>query len=402
MSSNRREFFAQAASAIAMVSLLPELPVAAPVRSGAARKVAVIGSGRQGRVIIDELRKLDALEIAAVCDTVPSRLNAGVERAPGTEAFSDYRELLTRRGDIEAVVVATPTHLHREIAITALAAGKHVYCEAPLAATLEDCLAITAAAARSTAVFQVGMYARSNPIYQRARLLARSDSLRDIISIYAQHHRKTSWRVPGPEPLNWRLDPAVSTGLAGEEGTHQFDVAMWMRNQAPVRVSGTGAIRLYDDGRKVHDTISVQLHWADGVTMNYQATIANSYGGAFEVINGSHGAIRLAAAGGWMFKEADAATQGWEVYATRQQFFNEEGIVLVADATNLAAQGRLKEGYALEHPPLYYALAAFADSFINAKPAICTAADGLRATTIGILAHQSISTGKPIDVPAEI
>lgn len=399
MSRDRREFIAQTAGALAAVTLLPEFSFRIPEVKGAARKVGVIGCGRQGRLIIDELRKLDALDIAAVCDTVPVRLKAGIDRAPGAEGFADYRELLSRRADIEAVIIATPTHSHLDIAIAVLAARRHVYCEAPLAHTLADCNAIAEAAAKATGlVFQAGLLARANPIYQRARTLARSDSLRDMVSIYAQNHRKSSWRTSGPQSLNWRLDPALSLGLPGEEGTHQFDVALWLRNKSPARISGHGAIRLHSDGRTIPDTVALQLMWDDGVVMNYGATLANSYGGTYEVFNGSNGSLRLAGTHGWMFKEADAATQGWEVYATRQQFGNDEGIVLVADATKLAAQGKLKEGAGLEHPPLYYSLAAFANSFINAAPIVCTAADGVRATTIGILANRAVTTGKPVAV----
>ena len=61
------------------------------------------------------------------------------------------------------------------------------------------------------------------------------------------------------------------------------------------------------------------------------------------------------------------------------------------DATKLAAQGRLKEGAGLEHPPLYYSLASFVGSLVNATPVVCTAADGLRATVLGILAHAAVS-----------
>lgn len=394
---DRRTFITQAAGALVGYALLPDATFAAPIVNGAARRVAVIGAGRQGRATIDELRKLDAVAVAAVCDVVPARLQAAMARAPGARGYADYQELLAKETDIEAIFVATPTHLHRDIAIASLQASRHVYCEAPMAATVEDCHAIEAAASsHATRVFQTGLYARANPIYQRARLLTRSDGVREIISLYAQYHQKTSWRFPGPAGSNWRLDPAVSSGLAGEEGTHQFDVAVWLRNKYPVAITGAGSIRLHNDGRVIPDTISVRLFWDDGVIMSYQATIANSYGGRYELVNGSNGSVRLAGTHGWMFKEADAATQGWEVYATRQQFFNDEGIVLVADATKLAAQGRLQDGAGLENPPLYYALAAFVNSFINAAPIVCTAADGARATTIGILANQAVLSGQTL------
>lgn len=403
---DRRTFLVQTVGALAGMALLPdlsELSAAVPVRPGREpHKVGLIGVGRQGRAILDELAKIDAVEVAAVCDVVPSRVTAGSERALGAEGFTDHRELLERRPDIEAVIVATPTHLHREVALDAVAAGRHVYCEAPLAATVEDCEAIAAAAAGASTVFHVGYTARSNPIYKRARSVVRSDSVRDLVSLYAQHHRKTSWRVPTPpggndRAANWRLDPDVSIGLAGELGSHAFDVMHWFRGRAPRQIRGSGAIRLHHDGRRVPDTVRVEMVWDDGVALQYQATLANSYGGEFQVLYGTHAAVRLAGTHGWMFKESDAATQGWEVYATRQQFPDAEGIVLVADATQLAQQGRLQEGAGLEHAPLYYALVDFVNSFAEGAPVACTAEDGLRATVLGILANRAVMTGETIN-----
>ena len=399
----RRRFITQTAGALAGVALAPELSFALPRYLGEPRKLALIGAGRQGRAILDELHKIDAVVVAAVCDVVPARLNAASERLNRAEPFVDYRELLAKRTDIDAVIVTTSTHTHKEIAIAALNAGKHVYCEAPLAHTVEDARALAHAASLAKTVFQTGLLARTNPIYQRARSLVRSDSVRDVISIHAQNNRKTSWRFPSPDSaadrhVNWRLNPRLSIGLAGELGTHQFDVASWLRGKYPVRVTGFGAIRSNDDGREVHDTINVQLQWDDDVVMTYNATLGNSYGGAFEVVSGTNAAIRLAQTHGWMFKEADAATQGWEVYATRQQFYRDEGIVLVADATKLAAQGRLQEGAGLEHPPLYYALASFVRSVIEGAPVACTAADGERATIVGILAHRATVSGERVEI----
>jgi hypothetical protein len=93
-----------------------------------------------------------------------------------------------------------------------------------------------------------------------------------------------------------------------------------------------------------------------------------------------------------MFKEADAPTQGWEVYANRQMFHNEEGITLIADATKLASQGKLKEGVGLPNPPLYYALADFLSAAGSGSSPACTAADGLRATIVAIHAARAVAT----------
>ena len=148
-----------------------------------------------------------------------SRASA-LRRAPGSEGFPNHQALLEQKSDVQAIFISTPTHLHKDIAIDALAAGKHVYCEAPLASTIEDCQAMAAAARTAQSVFHTGMHGRSNPIYKLARSFYRSDAVRDLISMRAQNNKKMTWFTPSGDParekaLNWRLDPEVSIGLAG-------------------------------------------------------------------------------------------------------------------------------------------------------------------------------------------
>jgi predicted dehydrogenase len=404
--SDRRTFLRQTAVSLAGISLLPDVLPAEPVRLAAPIKVGLIGAGRQGRAIIGELQKIPDVQIAAVCDSSPSRLATALERATGAEGFADYRAVLGT-SDIGAVIVATPTHLHTAIVQDAIQAGKHVYLEAPIAHTIEDAKAIAAAAAAARTVTYAGFQARANPAYQRAASLLGSDTTREPVSLYAQYHRKTSWRFPATGPgteqaVNWRLDPAVSTGLPGEVGAQQFNVALWQLNALPKQVIGAGAIRLHHDGRKVPDTVQATLLWPNGVAMQWQATLANSFGGQYEVIHCVNAAIKTAWTHAWLFKETDSPTQGWEVYATRQQQFNDEGIILIADATKLAAQGALKQGAGLPYSSLYYALADFLTCVTEAKPATCTAADGARATALGILVHRAVTTGETIAVPADL
>ena len=405
---SRRDFLIHTGGSVAGAVLLPELALTGPRRLREPLAVAVIGVGRQGRQIIQELQQIEGAKIVALCDTSPSRLASGLERAPGAEGFADYRVLLDRRNDIKALIVATPTHLHRQIVEDGLRAGRHLYCEAPLAHTLDDARAITAAAQGSESgrlIFQAGFQARSNPVYQLARSFFRSGSVRDLVSMYGQSHRKTSWLFPATEPgtaeaVNWRLNRAVSLGLAGEIGAHQFDVFAWFRGRLPESVTGRGAIRLHADGRTVPDTIHATLTWGDGVSLDYEATLANSFGGQYEVFHGTNAAVKLAWSHGWMFKEADAPTQGWEVYATRQQFHTDEGIILIADATKLAAQGALKKGVGLPYSSLYYALGDFLKSVSEGTPVACSAVDGLRATALGVLANDAVLGARQVAIPA--
>jgi predicted dehydrogenase len=399
----RRDFLVQAASVVGAMALMPDVLPAAPVIRGAPMRVAVVGLGRQGRAIIAELGKIEATSVAALCDSDPSRLEAGVRRSNGAAGYADHRALLEKAADFDAIIIATPTHLHKDIVLAALAAGKHVYCEAPLAHTIEDAEAIAKAARGSKSIFFSGLDARSNPVYALARGFFRTDAVRDTVSLHARWHQKNSWRIPASEParekaFNWRLDKELSIGLPGELGTIQIDVFNWYTEKFPVRVMGAGSIRFHKDGREVHDTTAATFVYPDGLTLTLEHTLANSYQGRFEVLHGSNAAIRLAATHGWMFKEADAPTQGWEVYANRQQFHRDEGITLIAGATKLAEQGKLKEGVGLPNSPLWYALADFVRSVTEGKPPASSAGDGFRATAMGILANRAITTGSVIEI----
>jgi predicted dehydrogenase len=145
--SNRRTFIRQTAGALAGLSIVPESWEALPVVQGPPVKIGIIGAGRQGRAIIAELQKITQVEIAALCDVSAPRLEAAAGQLKGVATFADHRQLLDAQTGITALVVATPTHLHRQIVEDCLSAGRHVYCEGPIAASVEDCLALQKAAA---------------------------------------------------------------------------------------------------------------------------------------------------------------------------------------------------------------------------------------------------------------
>jgi len=406
--SNRRDFLQQSLGAMAAVALTPSLAELSPLAGRSVDiSVALVGAGRQGRAILAELQKIEGVTIAAICDTDPGRLKKAGRRVQGCRSYATHQELLEKESDVQAVIVATPTHLHRGPALDALAAGKHVYCEAPLASTIEDSKALAAAARKSDRVFACSLLARSNPIYKLARSFFRSGSLRDLVSLRAQDFAKTSWRSSAPDAnreklLNWRLDKSVSLGLPGELGTHQFDAYHWFLGKYPTSVRGSGSVRVHKDGRDVADTALCDLSFADGLRLSWQATLGNSYDGRYEVYSGSMASFKLAWTAGWMFKEADAPTQGWEVYANRQTFHNDQGITLIADATKLAAQGKLEAGVGLPNPPVHYAIADFLTSCSEATDPAAGAEEGHRAAVVGICASQALRSGLEVAIEPEL
>jgi predicted dehydrogenase len=404
MDLERRQFLA-AAGGMAALSIFPDVLPAAPILAEP-MKLGLIGLGKQGRAVITELANFAAVKLVAICDSDAQRLNSGKGRAEGAEAFDNHKALLDRK-DIAGVIIATPTHTHAAIALDAIAAGKQVYCEAPLAHTIEDAKAIAKAAAGVKTVFAVGHEGRSNPVYGLARKFFKTDAFKDMVSMRAQFNQKTSWRVGASDPgrermLNWRLDKEVSTGMMGEIGSHQLDVMHWYRGKYPTKVRGSGSIVLHNDGRELPDTIHAEFTYEDSTRYQYSATLANSYEGKYEMLYGSNSAIKLAWSHAWMFKEADAPTQGWEVYANRQQFHNDVGITLIADATQLASQGKLKDGVGLPYSSLYSGLQDFIKSAAEGKAVATSAEEGMRTAIVSILANKAILTQSEIEIPTDL
>lgn len=397
-------------------------------------KVAVIGLGTWGRELLDPLARIPQADVAAICDNYPAFVRRASAKAPNAKQVEDYKAVLADE-EIKAVIVATPTHLHKEITLAALAAGKHVYCEAPLAVTVEDAKEIALAAKKHLRlVFQPGLQLRSDP--QEAFLLkfVRSGAAGKWASGRSQWNKKSSWRVSAPnaereKAMNWRLDPATSLGLVGEVGLNQIDRASWYFNGLPLAVSGRGAVTFWKDGRTVADTVQAVLEYPEGAHLSFESTLVNSFEGEADVYHGSDAAVMIRGGAAWMFKEADAPLLGWEVYARKDTFHKETGISLKMDASKLAAQGdQAAETVVMPDPPVYFALqnflrntvevtqavedfvsvygdddAALAEHLakdINKLPA-ADYLDGYRATVLAIKANEAVVKGQRIVIPPE-
>ncbi len=388
---NRREFI-RGGSLATLLTMMGGVPlVAQPAAEGGGEqkepgktvKVGLIGLGPQGRDILDQLGRLpvgsvtDRAEVIAICDNYKPMLNRSASKVPGAAAVEDYKAVLNNK-DVQAVVVATPTHQHKEIVLAALAAGKHVYCEAPLAHTVEDTRAIAEAAKKAVgSVFQPGLQMRSDP--QRLFILpfVRSGALGKFVMARAQWHKKTSWRLTSPnaereKTINWRLSKATSPGLIGELCIHQLDQATWFLNETPRSVTGHGAIRFWNDGRDVPDTVQLFVEYPEGLEFVNDATLCNSFDGEYEMYYGTDAAVmmrdnKVERENGyeyfhlaWMFKEVDSPLLGWEVYARKDAFYKETGIALVAGGSKQTALAKGGEEVSpFPFPSLSYALQSF-------------------------------------------
>jgi predicted dehydrogenase len=339
---NRRDFL-KSGSVATMMAMLGGVEVlaqtAAPAAAAAAvgpkTKVAVIGAGKWGREIISTLARLTPpiAEVAVICDTNKTARDRAAKDAPKAAQVEDYKAVLDNK-DIGLVILATPTHRHKDIVVAALKAGKHVYCEAPLAHTIEDAKAIAEAAkAAPNSLFQAGLQFRSDPVRNDLPLRFKSGDIGQPLMVRAQWHDRSAGKN-----ATWRWMKESSPGLVGEKGIHAIDMAMWLLRGKPLAVSGLGASALpADSGGDAPDTVQAVLEFPDNVWMNYDATVANSFDGEYEMYYGTYSAMLLRESKAWMFKEVDSPLLGWEVYAAKEVFYKETGIVIKVQGTSKAA-----------------------------------------------------------------
>ena len=374
---------------------------------GPSVRFALVGAGAWGREILAALGRTASAQVTCVCDNYEPFLKRAGATAKQATIVTDWRRVLESR-DVDAIVVATPTPRHREIAIAALQAGKHVYCEAPLAGTIDDARAIAVAAREHAgAVFQSGLQGRSNALYTHVLEFVQSDVLGDVALVNAQWSRKDSWRRAAPtaereREANWRLR-SDSPGLMGEIGIHQLDLIAYYLGARPTSVVASGSISAWRDGRETPDTISALVDWPRA-RANVRLTLASSFGGAYTVIQGRDSSLLLKETRGWLIKEADAPLLGWEVYARKESVHDETGIAMVADATKLLEAGKEpgSEGpLEPEKPSLVLAFESFIRSIHLKNPAACTAAEGFAATVAALKAQEAARTGTRVDIRAD-
>jgi predicted dehydrogenase len=209
-------------------------------------RVAVIGIGHLGRHHARLLAELDGAELTAVVDTVPERAAAAAEKT-GAAAISDYRELL---GQVDAVTVAVPTELHRDIALPFLARGTAVLVEKPMARSLAEADEMVAAARASAAVLAVGHTERYNPAVSAVLPLVTSPRFIEV-------HR-----------LGVFPDRSLDIDVVFDLMIHDLDVILAMVKSDVAAIEAVGVAVLTER----YDIANARLRFANGCIANVTAS----------------------------------------------------------------------------------------------------------------------------------
>jgi predicted dehydrogenase len=228
-------------------------------------KIAVIGLGGVAQLIhLPLINKINNAEIKAVAEINKSRLNTIADKFSVKERYTDFRELLSDK-EIEAVIIATPTSTHKEVAVECLKAGKDILVEKPLARSYEEAVPIVEAARKYNKKIMVGMNLRYRPDAMILKSLLNSGE------IGTPYYVKCSWVRRQSSSEKWFTTKQESGGgVIIDLGILLLDLSLWLLDYPPVETVSTH--NYYSDSGSVEDTSVSLIRCANNSVLNIETS----------------------------------------------------------------------------------------------------------------------------------
>lgn len=293
---SRRKFITQITKGALVYSFAPELIDAA--RPGKMEwiknqknysandqlQIALIGAGGMGTADANTAITIPGVKIVAACDLYDGRLDAA-KKLYGADIFTtrDYREIINRK-DIDAVIVATPDHWHKDISVDAMNSGKAVYCEKPMVHDVTEGNAVVDAQTKNKTVFQVGSQGMSSLGNEKAKELLAAGAIGKLNyaeGFWARNSPWGAWQYDIPADASektvdwkkflhnapdrpfdlkrffrWRCYRDYGTGVSGDLFVHLFSSLHFITNSVgPQKIMAMGGLRYWKDGREVPDIL---------------------------------------------------------------------------------------------------------------------------------------------------
>jgi predicted dehydrogenase len=315
--------------------------IAADEAVGKELNVALIGAGIQGRVLANAAVHIPGLRFRALCDVwdynrrTVRYLLARYDHQ--VNEYADYRELLEKEPALDAVLIATPDFVHAEQTIASLQAGRHVYCERPMATTVDAARAMAEAARRAERLLQIGYQLRSNPRYLhvRQRLLGEAKLLGRVLHVRGQTYQPVSDDIGWPRRYemaaadlqrfgyadmhqlrNWRSYKQFSAGPLAELSGDHIDAVGWLLDARPQSVAAV-ASRDYFASREWYDHVTALVSYRDAAgTLQGQFQVLTTTSGdghrSYQHLMGTEGSLRLSENPAWTAVYREPHAPDWE------------------------------------------------------------------------------------------
>lgn len=336
-------------------------------------RMALIGCGSFGNQHLIAMSDIPDIEIAALCDTDEENLKTRAEafRVASEDCYTDYKELL-KREDVDAVSLALPDQIHRQVAIDAMYAGKHVFCEKPMALNNDDCKAMMEAEKATGIKFMIGQICRYTPSFKRAKELLEEGVIGELVMIESEYAHNYG---PGANK-GWRRTPERHIVIGG--GCHALDYVRWIAGD-PEEVFAYSNHKLKPDWQ-ADDTVMSVLKLPNGVIGKVMVSsgVRRSYS-LRTVIYGTEGTMVLDNTSTYftLFQEN---VHGETVRFPGNDWQNvEQRISVKVDNHNVKAE-----------------LEEFCDCLLNDKPIRTNSVEGAHTVALCTAIVESSLTGKPV------
>ena len=326
--------------------------------------VGVIGAGRIGKLHIEHLaQNIPEAELVTICSLNPSDIESLAEQFNVPKVTTNYNTLLADP-QIDAVLVTAPTNTHVEISQAAAKAGKHIFCEKPIAFDLEQIDETLAIVEKAGVKFQVGFNRRFDASFKRVREAVASGEIGE------PHIMRITSRDPAPPPIEY---VKVSGGIFLDMTIHDFDMARYLIGDEVVEVYAAGGVRVDPEIGEAGDidTTVITLRFQNGVI----GTIDNSR----EAVYG---------------------------YDQRVEVFGSKGMVTAANPLTDTVTFSGSEGSRAASPP-YFFVERYQPAFLAELQAFfaciqedtlppVTGADGRAPVVMGFAALKSLRENRPV------
>ncbi|RLF22996.1 MAG: inositol 2-dehydrogenase [Thermoprotei archaeon] len=322
--------------------------------------------GRIGRIHAEIFRsKVDKARLVAVVDVNEALAKAEAERL-GVKWYTDYDKAL-EDPEVDAVVICTPTYLHKEMVVKAAEAGKHILCEKPLTVRSEESKECVAKAEKAGVKLQVAYMRRFDYAYQQAKKKIEEGEIgRPIMYIAIA-------RDPAPPP-GWAADTKLSGGIFLDMLSHDFDMARWLMSAEVRTVYVRGGNYIYEEVKEKGDLDVVAIEFTfEGDALGFihgSRKSAFGYDLRTEVL-GTEGTLYVGCSADTLFS---IGTSRGITYYGLAWFFR-----------------RFYDAYVEEDKH-------FIDCIVEDKKPLVSGEDGLRAVQIAEACWESYREGKPVEV----